>query len=143
MAKSATLSPPEIDVPGRRACLVSGLQVSVTASAIEVEASDSPPQVPRDGNASGDEDVREWEDTIKMAEPVDFERDLHRSVQGLVGRIEQKLVEDYEDLDEGDHPASNRPALRPCLAFIGRLAPHIALVPRLKTGGPARRSPAG
>jgi len=78
--------------------------------------------------------VRERVPTEDLREMVDFQKLVDQRSCKLVERIELKLAEDREEADFGDDVAPTQRAAEACLRLAQRLAPHIALAPRLKSG---------
>jgi hypothetical protein len=68
------------------------------------------------------------------SEPPDFSSMVDRRSRELVERIELKLLEDREEADCSGDTAPTARAFHTCLSLAQRLAPHVALAPRLKSG---------
>jgi len=73
-------------------------------------------------------------DATHQSQLLDFDKLVEQNTRELVERIELKLLEDREEADCSGDTAPTARAFHTCLSLAQRLAPHVALAPRLKSG---------
>jgi hypothetical protein len=123
-------------VPGRSGFWPFGLQTLVYATGTDEEGAVAHREVAVEEfwQEAKSNDVREWPHTVCAKELADFGHVVRREAQQLIERVELKLEEDREEAVATDEVAPSEPAIRTCLTLAKRLAPHVALVSRLRTG---------
>jgi hypothetical protein len=124
-------------IPGREAVTPRSFLywvLTTLTNAAEIVSSTCPAPTPR--HRAGVPTVGElWQtqtEAVCQSDSVDVGQVVDKESRELVARVVRQLAVDPDEADDPERVAPTSSAVRTCLTFTERLAPHVALAPQLK-----------